>query len=86
MVVSVDTPDLKSCGQQWPCRFDPGSGYQQKSQMASTVVWDSCFWYAAAVQEPGLVPQQTGDQRQIQSIRLGQMAQSPSDKCVGIVA
>lgn len=66
--------------------FKCGSGYQQKSQMASTVVWDSCFWYAAAVQEPGLVPQQTGDQRQIQSIRLGQMAQSPSDKCVGIVA
>lgn len=67
MVESVDTPDLKSCGQQWPCRFDPGSGYQEKSQMTSTVVWDSCFWYAAAVQEPGLVPPQTGDQRQSQS-------------------
>lgn len=57
-----------------------------KSQMTSTVVWDSCFWYAAAVQEPGLVPPQTGDQRQSQSIRLGQMVQSPSEKCVGIVA
>lgn len=44
MVESVDTPDLKSCGQQWPCRFDPGSGYQQKkSQKASTVVWDFAF-------------------------------------------
>ena len=30
MVESVDTPDLKSCGQQWPCRFDPGSGYHEK--------------------------------------------------------
>ena len=28
MVESVDTPDLKSCGQQWPCRFDPGSEYE----------------------------------------------------------
>ena len=34
MVESVDTPDLKSCGQQWPCRFDPGSGYLKKSLIA----------------------------------------------------
>ena len=34
MVESVDTPDLKSCGQQWPCRFDPGSGHLNKSLTA----------------------------------------------------
>ena len=27
MVESVDTPDLKSCGQQWPCGFDSRSEY-----------------------------------------------------------
>ncbi len=28
MVKSVDTRDLKSLGQQWPCRFDSGLGHQ----------------------------------------------------------
>ncbi len=27
MVELVDTQDLKSCGQKWPCGFDPRSGY-----------------------------------------------------------
>ena len=27
MVELVDTQDLKSCGQKWPCGFDSRSGY-----------------------------------------------------------
>lgn len=88
MVESVDTPDLKSCGQQWPCRFDPGSGYQQKkSQKASTVVWDFAFWPAAAIYNRSSFrhKQEISDKRPVQSIRLGQMVQLPSDKCLDII-
>ena len=48
MVESVDTPDLKSCGQQWPCRFDPGSGYQKKSQTVALQLF-GIFCFARCV-------------------------------------
>ena len=32
MVEQVDTPDLKSCGQQWPCGFDSRSEYDADEQ------------------------------------------------------
>ena len=34
MVESVDTPDLKSCGQQWPCGFDSRSEYGPTANLA----------------------------------------------------
>ena len=33
VVEQVDTQDLKSCGQQCSCRFDPGQQYETKKKM-----------------------------------------------------
>ena len=42
MVELVDTPDLKSCGQQWPCRFDPGFEYKHRANMLKNGSANTC--------------------------------------------
>lgn len=46
-----------------------------------------CFWPAAAIYNRSSFrhKQEISDKRPVQSIRLGQMVQLPSDKCLDII-
>ena len=35
----VDAQDLKSCGQQCPCRFDPGPGHQPPREIGEVFLF-----------------------------------------------
>ena len=46
MAELVDALDLKSSGQQWPCRFDSGFGYKNRVSVKSESDEHSlCFFF-----------------------------------------